>query len=59
MKHGDDIYIVFFDGEEAVRTDWSETDSRLTGSRHLAAQWGADGSLIQNQGADQYRHDRR
>ena len=44
MKHADDIYIVFFDGEEAVRTDWSETDSRY-GSRHLAAQWGADGTL--------------
>jgi Zn-dependent M28 family amino/carboxypeptidase len=44
MKHPDDIYIVFFDGEEAVRTDWTETDSRY-GSRHLVAKWGADGTL--------------
>jgi glutaminyl-peptide cyclotransferase len=43
-KHPDDIYIVFFDGEEAVRTDWTETDSRY-GSRHLVAKWGADGTL--------------
>jgi Zn-dependent M28 family amino/carboxypeptidase len=38
----DDIYLVFFDGEEAVR-DWSETDS-VYGSRHLAAKWTADGT---------------
>jgi glutaminyl-peptide cyclotransferase len=44
-KHPDDIYIVFFDGEEAVRTDWTETDSRY-GSRHLVAKWGADGTLL-------------
>jgi Zn-dependent M28 family amino/carboxypeptidase len=43
-KHPDDIYVVFFDGEEAVRTDWTETDSRY-GSRHLVAKWGADGTL--------------
>jgi len=43
MKHSDDIYIVFFDGEEAVGT-WSDTDS-CYGSRHLAAKWGADGTL--------------
>lgn len=42
-KHPDDIYIVFFDGEEAIR-EWTETDS-LYGSRHLAAKWGADGTL--------------
>ena len=42
-KHRDDIYIVFFDGEEAIR-EWTETDS-LYGSRHLAAKWGADGTL--------------
>jgi glutaminyl-peptide cyclotransferase len=40
--HSDDIYIVFFDGEEAVR-DWSETDS-VYGSRHLAKKWTADGT---------------
>jgi glutaminyl-peptide cyclotransferase len=44
-KHPDDIYIVFFDGEEAVRTDWTETDSRY-GSRHLVAKWGTDGTLL-------------
>ena len=38
----DDVIIVFFDGEEAVR-DWSETDS-LYGSRHLAAKWSKDGT---------------
>jgi Zn-dependent M28 family amino/carboxypeptidase len=43
FKHPDDLYLVFFDGEEAVVT-WTETDS-LYGSRHLAAQWAADGTL--------------
>ena len=43
-KHLDDIYIVFFDGEEAVRTEWSDTDSRY-GSRNLVAKWGSDGTL--------------
>ena len=38
----DDVYIVFFDGEEAIR-DWSDTDS-LYGSRHLAEKWTADGT---------------
>ena len=41
--HADDIYLVFFDGEEAVEK-WSETDS-LYGSRHLASKWAADGTL--------------
>ena len=40
--HTDDIYLVFFDGEEAVR-DWSATDS-VYGSRHLAKKWSADGT---------------
>ncbi len=43
MRHPDDIYIVFFDGEEAVG-QWSATDS-VYGSRHLATKWGADGTL--------------
>ncbi len=43
MKHPDDIYVVFFDGEEA-RVNWTATDS-LYGSRHLVAKWGADGTL--------------
>src|SRR6185437_1267320 len=38
----DDVYIVFFDGEEAVR-DWTSTDS-VYGSRHLAQKWSADGT---------------
>jgi Zn-dependent M28 family amino/carboxypeptidase len=38
----DDIYLVFFDGEEA-RRDWTDADS-LYGSRHLAAKWSADGT---------------
>jgi len=43
MKHPDDIYIVFFDGEEAV-VNWTETDS-CYGSRHLVAKWAADVTL--------------
>lgn len=38
-----DVYLVFFDGEEAVK-EWTETDS-LYGSRHLADKWHADGTL--------------
>jgi glutaminyl-peptide cyclotransferase len=38
----DDVYIVFFDGEEAVH-DWTATDS-VYGSRHLARKWTADGT---------------
>ncbi len=43
IKHPDEIDIVFFDGEEA-QVHWTDTDS-LYGSRHLAAQWAADGTL--------------
>lgn len=39
----DDVYVVFFDGEEAVN-DWTDTDS-VYGSRHLAYKWKADGTL--------------
>lgn len=39
----DDVYLVWFDGEEAFG-DWSERDS-VWGSRHLAARWRADGTL--------------
>jgi Zn-dependent M28 family amino/carboxypeptidase len=38
----DDVYLVFFDGEEAFH-DWTDTDS-LYGSRHLADKWAADGT---------------
>ena len=41
--HHDDIYIVFFDGEEAVG-QWTDTDS-VYGSRHLAGKWASDGIL--------------
>ncbi len=39
----DDVYLVFFDGEEATG-DWSDTD-KLYGSRHLALKWRDDGTL--------------
>jgi len=38
----DDIYVVFFDGEEALH-NWSDTDS-VYGSRHLAEKWNTDGT---------------
>jgi len=40
---GYSVWLVFFDGEEAIRS-WSESDSTY-GSRHLAAEWGRDGTL--------------
>ncbi len=40
----DDVYIVFFDGEEAVG-QWTATDS-LYGSRHLSEKWAADGTNL-------------
>lgn len=46
--HTDDLYIVFFDGEEAFG-DWTATDS-LYGSRHLAEKWKADGTLAKLKG---------
>jgi len=39
----DDVYLVWFDGEEAVAR-WTEYDS-LYGSRHLAEKWASDGTL--------------
>ena len=42
QKRTDDVYVVFFDGEEAVR-QWTATDS-LYGSRHLADKWTRDGT---------------
>lgn len=42
-KRTDDIYLVFFDGEEAIH-DWTATDS-VYGSRHLAEKWTADGTI--------------
>jgi glutaminyl-peptide cyclotransferase len=40
---GYSIWLVFFDGEEAVKS-WTNSDS-LYGSRHLAAKWQNDGTL--------------
>ena len=40
---GYSVWLVFFDGEEAVQ-EWSHSDS-LYGSRHLAAKWQNDGTL--------------
>ncbi len=42
-KYADDIYLVWLDGEEAVR-DWTDTDS-VYGSRHLEEKWARDGTL--------------
>ena len=42
---GYSVWLVFFDGEEAINT-WSRSDSTY-GSRHLAAKWGRDGTLGQ------------
>jgi len=39
----DDVYLVWLDGEEAVRTEWAGQDN-LYGSRHLAEQWSKDGT---------------
>jgi Zn-dependent M28 family amino/carboxypeptidase len=40
---GYSVWLVFFDGEEAVE-EWTHADS-LYGSRHLAAKWQANGTL--------------
>ena len=41
--HRDDLYVVFFDGEEAVG-EWTDRDS-VYGSRHLAGKWASEGVL--------------
>jgi Zn-dependent M28 family amino/carboxypeptidase len=43
MNHADDVYVVFFDGEEAVG-EWTDTNS-LYGSHHLVDKWLANGTL--------------
>ncbi len=43
MRHKNDIWLVWFDGEEAV-AQWSDTDGAY-GSRHLASRWVSDGTL--------------
>jgi glutaminyl-peptide cyclotransferase len=43
VQSGYSVWLVFFDGEEAIES-WQGTDNTY-GSRHLAAKWGADGTL--------------
>lgn len=43
LPHKNDVYLVWFDGEEAI-AQWSETDGTY-GSRHLADKWASDGTL--------------
>jgi Zn-dependent M28 family amino/carboxypeptidase len=43
-KRTDDVYIVFLDGEEAIREQWAGEDN-LYGSRHLADKWKKDGTI--------------
>jgi glutaminyl-peptide cyclotransferase len=38
----DDVYLIFFDGEEAIH-EWTATDS-IYGSRQLARKWAEDGT---------------
>lgn len=40
----DDVYLVWFDGEEAIREAWAGEDN-LYGSRHLAEKWRKDKTL--------------
>jgi Zn-dependent M28 family amino/carboxypeptidase len=40
---GYSVWLVFFDGEEAIQS-WTNSDSTY-GSRHLAAEWGRNGTL--------------
>ncbi len=42
--HTDEIFVVFFDGEEAVREEWAGLDN-LYGSRHLVERWDQEGVL--------------
>ncbi|SRR5579883_57319 len=39
----DDLFLVWFDGEEAIREEW-EGEDNLYGSRHLADRWRKDGT---------------
>lgn len=45
----DDVYVVFLDGEEAVRKEWAGTDNTY-GSRHLAEKWMKDGTAAKIKG---------
>jgi len=43
MPHADDVYLVWFDGEEAYG-EWSDSNG-IFGSRHLAKKWSQEGTL--------------
>jgi glutaminyl-peptide cyclotransferase len=43
LPHPDDVYLIWFDGEEAYG-DWSDTNG-VFGSRHLADKWASEGAL--------------
>jgi glutaminyl-peptide cyclotransferase len=45
----DDVYLVWLDGEEAVRIEWAGDDN-LYGSRHLAERWSKDGTAAKIKG---------
>jgi len=49
QPRADDVYLVWLDGEEAVRTDWAGEDN-LYGSRHLAERWLKDGTAAKIKG---------
>jgi Zn-dependent M28 family amino/carboxypeptidase len=44
QPRSEDVYLVWFDGEEAIREEW-EGEDNLYGSRHLAEVWRKDGTL--------------
>ncbi len=41
---GYSIWLLFTDGEESINSAWTDEDS-LYGTRHIAAQWSADGTI--------------
>ncbi len=41
---GYSVWLLFDDGEEAIESKWTDSDS-LYGTRHLAAKWARDGTL--------------
>ncbi|HEX7158599.1 MAG TPA: M28 family peptidase [Edaphobacter sp.] len=41
---GYSVWLVFDDGEESIKSTWTNSDS-LYGTRHLAAKWSANGTL--------------
>jgi Zn-dependent M28 family amino/carboxypeptidase len=41
---GYSVWLLFTDGEESINKEWTDRDS-LYGSRHMAAEWSADGTI--------------